>query len=643
MSDGTIATDPFGEDSSLDGFSLRQRIRYRVDRLVAKSAVWQVLALAVVAAALMVLGAVAVSDSTAEHLGSDGDAGPLYRFWWAAIRVIDPGNFADDFTTPLVAATGMAISLMGILIFSLLIGILSSKLTEKMELMKRGKSPVVERHHTVIIGTGDKLFDVVREIVEANSNQTDQAIAVFSPVPKQDMEEAMKERIGDFKGTRMAYRTGRTSDPNALRMLNLSRARSLVVLGESDPENIKVLLAARSLMGERRRKRINAVCEIRDQEMGHIAELSLPGVRWVPVGEVITRLVVQVCRHPGLSRVYSEMLSFEGNEIYFFAGRGMAGLSFGEVAQMAEGGVVLGIETDSGTRLNPSPGERLKASDRLIVLTEDDDTFDIDLDRDVAPVEVCGACARPDPVAERILLLSSNRRSLRLMVRLLDSYVGPNSAVLIAGSLDDVEARQLLEEIGQTDNLSVSWKQVCRSDPAALDALDPFSYDSVIVTSMQTDDDETSDTDCITALLVLKRIGEQTPGRSKTTVVSEIRNPRNRRLANTAEIDDFVVSNEVTSMVMAQLAEEIGLWSVYREIFDPAGCEIYLRPASWICPDRKRATFRELVLLGLARREVVMGCIPPIDGGQFDAGLNPAPNREFDLTDGCYIVTLAER
>jgi hypothetical protein len=221
--------------------------------------------------------------------------------------------------------------------------------------------------------------------------------------------------------------------------------------------------------------------------------------------------------------------------------------------------------------------------------------------------------------------------------------VGPGSEALIAGSLEDAEAEALLEEIGDTENLSVSWKSVSRSDPAALESLDPFSYDSVIVTSMQTGDDEASDTDCITALLVLKRIRGSLGQRPDTTVVSEIRNPRNRRLANTAEIDDFVVSNEVTSMVMAQLAEETGLWSVYREIFDPAGCEIYLRPASWICPGRKTATFREVLLCGLARREIVMGCIPPDEGEAFGAGLNPDPETPVDLTDGCHIVTLAER
>jgi len=129
----------------------------------------------------------------------------------------------------------------------------------------------------------------------------------------------------------------------------------------------------------------------------------------------------------------------------------------------------------------------------------------------------------------------------------------------------------------------------------------------------------------------------------ETTVVSEIRNPRNRRLANTAEIDDFVVCNEVTSMVMAQLAEEPRLWGVYREIFDPRGCEIYLRRASWICPGQDTATFRELVRCGLGRREIVMGCID--HAGDDEDGallLNPPPDTVVDLRDGCQLVTLAK-
>ncbi len=633
---------PTGEGNPLAGFSLRQRIRYRVDRLVAKSAVWQVLMLAAVAAALIIIGALAVSDSDPENLGRDGNVSWAYRFWWAAIRVIDPGNFAEDFTSVLVAATGVIISLAGILIFSLLIGILSSKLTEKLDLMKRGKSPVVEEGHTVIVGTGDKLFDVVREIVEANENQSDRAIAVFSPVPKQDMEEAMEERVDDFKGTRMAYRTGRTSDLDALRMLNLGAARSLVVLGDSDPENVKVLMAARSLMSGRRQKRISAVCEIRDQRMGYIAELSFPGVRWVNVGEVITRLVVQVCRHPGLSRVYSELLSFRGNEIYYQSHRAMHGRTFGELAMCTTQSVLLGLARNGEVVLNPSPETRVSRGDELIVLTRDDDTFRPDMDGEVEPVEICETCLRPEPDRERILILAADRRNLTLMVTLLDSYVAPGSRAVIAGSLEPGAADGLMSGIGQTPNLSVSYRRMSRSDPRELEELQPFGYDSVIVTSSESEDDETSDTDCITTLLILKRIRCASSDAPKTTVVSEIRTPRNRRLANTAEIDDFVVSNEVTSMVMAQLAEETRLWGVYREIFDPRGCEIYLRDGSWICPDRESATFRELTRCGLGRREIVMGYVERGEAGDGALRLNPPPDSVVGLGDGCQLVTLAK-
>ncbi len=630
------------EGNLVDGFSLKQRIRYRIDRLVAKSAIWQVLMLAVVVVALMVIGALAVSQCNPENLGRDGDAPWTYRLWWAAIRVIDPGNFAGDYTEEIVAVTGVTISLAGILIFSLLIGILSSKLTEKMDLMKRGKSPVVERDHTVIVGTGDKLFDVVREIVEANENHRGRAIAVFSPVPKQDMEEAMDERVGDFKGTRMAYRTGRASDLDALRMLNLGAARSLVVLGESDPANIKVLMAARSLMSGKRQRRISAVCEIREQRMGHIAELSFPGVRWVPVREVITRLVVQVCRHPGLSKVYSELLSFQGNEIYFVAKPGMAGRSFGQMALCTTESVVLGIARGGRIMLNPPPDTAIEKGDDLVVLMLDDDRFDPDLSRDAKPVEICGDCPRPEPGRERILILSGDRRNLTLMVTLLDSYVGPESSGVIAGSLQPEEARNLVEGIGDTTNLAVSYRRMARSDPRELEELAPFGYDSVIVTSSESEDDETSDTECITTLLIMKRIREGLSAPPETTVVSEIRNPRNRRLANTAEIDDFVVSNEVTSMVMAQLAEEPRIWGVYREIFDPRGSEIYLRGATWICPGQDTATFRELVRCGLSRREIVMGCIDYAGDDEGELVLNPPPDTVVDLRNGCQLVTLAK-
>jgi hypothetical protein len=61
---------------------------------------------------------------------------------------------------------------------------------------------------------------------------------------------------------------------------------------------------------------------------------------------------------------------------------------------------------------------------------------------------------------------------------------------------------------------------------------------------------------------------------------------RNRELAEATQVDDFIVSEHLISLMMAQLSENAELFGVFADIFDPEGAEIYLKPVSdYVTPD----------------------------------------------------------
>lgn len=53
---------------------------------------------------------------------------------------------------------------------------------------------------------------------------------------------------------------------------------------------------------------------------------------------------------------------------------------------------------------------------------------------------------------------------------------------------------------------------------------------------------------------------------------------RSRELAEATRVDDFIVSEHLISLMMAQLSENPELFGVFTDIFDPEGAEIYLKP-----------------------------------------------------------------
>ena len=63
------------------------------------------------------------------------------------------------------------------------------------------------------------------------------------------------------------------------------------------------------------------------------------------------------------------------------------------------------------------------------------------------------------------------------------------------------------------------------------------------------------------------------------SIVSEMLDLRNRALAEVARADDFIVSDRLVSLMIAQVAETKHLNAVFADLFDAEGSEIYLKPA----------------------------------------------------------------
>src|SRR5204863_293321 len=117
------------------------------------------------------------------------------------------------------------------------------------------------------------------------------------------------------------------------------------------------------------------------------------------------------------------------------------------------------------------------------------------------------------------------------------------------------------------------------TDRDTLDGLGLSTFDHVIVLS-DTDapDIQRADARTLVTLLHLRDIATRTG--AAYSITSEMLDVRNRALAEVAKADDFIVSERLVSLLMAQISENKGLASVFRELFDSDGSEVYLRPAS---------------------------------------------------------------
>jgi hypothetical protein len=138
---------------------------------------------------------------------------------------------------------------------------------------------------------------------------------------------------------------------------------------------------------------------------------------------------------------------------------------------------------------------------------------------------------------------------------------------------------------------------------------------------------------------ILGRAGSEAP------VVSEMIDDRNRQLAQVADIDDVVVSGEIVSLVVTQLAEDARIEPVLHELLRAEGSEVYLRPAEWYVVPGREVSWATVVASASRRSETAIGYSSPslaAEGAAFGVVVNPPKSEILTIGPGDRVVVLAE-
>jgi ion channel POLLUX/CASTOR len=626
--------------------TLANRLRYWFDNTMARGTValtgWLfVLLVALVFASALVVYATDIAPEVGGHR-----PGFLKTLWLNLMRTIDPGNVGGDQGSWPFMLSMLAVTAGGILIFSTLIGVIFTGIDNKLDELRKGRSFVVEQGHTVIYGWSPEVFSIVAELVVANESRGRSCVAVLAEKDKIEMEDEIRERVGDTKNTRVVCRSGDPIDVGQLELVNPHDARSIIVLppeGEdADSRVIKTILALTN-NPNRREDPYHIVSRMRDPENLSVARMvGGSEVELVPVDDLIARITAQTCRQSGLSGVYTDLLDFGGDEIYFFHEPRLAGRTFQEALTAHENCSVIGLRTKDGEiKLNPPSETAISAEDALILIAEDDSK--ISLSENAEPVVDVGTIRKPpprEPKPERTLILGWNDRG-PTMISQLDGYVPAGSELTVVAP----EGRGLPANFDGLRHQTVAFCTGNTTDRRRLNALGVPSYDHVIVLSYSDElDPEEADSRTLVTLLHLREIADRSD--LSFSIVSEMLDDRNRELAEIARADDFIVSDRLVSLTMCQVSENKDYAAVFADLIDPEGSELYLKPADEYVEPGAPTNFYTVVEAARRRGEVAVGyrvkAVAEDLRTSSGVHLNPVKSRRITFAEGDSVIVLAE-
>jgi len=570
-------------------------------------------------------------------LGSEGSVGNM--IWMSFMHTMDSGTLAGDDTSDLSFLVLMTIvTICGIFVTSILIGIISSGFEEKLTSLRKGFSKIIESNHTVVIGYNESLFTILTELIEANSNHKKSCIVVIGQEEKEVMDEQIRNQIKDFKTTSIMCRNGKPMDETILEMVSLETARSVIINEEDDFTVIKSILAIVTYLKNKQAMDgdLYITALIHQKENLEAARIATQGKgEIIFLQDMITRILANTCRQPGLSNVLIELFGFDGDEVYFEYFPELIGKKFGDVLNLFEHSIVMGICKGDKPYINPPMDTVFEEGDRVIHLAEDDGVAKpMAALPDLQPEAYKTKEENRERNPFKLLILGCNEQ-LSSLLEEFDDFLDERASITIA-------ADELCEEIAAEASKHAFAVKPMELNIYSLENLKTLVHeDTKNILLLNDDTCSPEDSDQKIALLLLQIRSIIAEHEWNINITSEMNLVENQKLMQVANVNDFVVGSTITSLISTQISENRHLLDLFIGLLISEGSEFYMKPAQYYVQLNKEIDFYTLTEIVKERNEILMG-IKRVEKGQIKIILNPLKSESFVLTESDYMVVLAE-
>lgn len=625
--------------------SFKERFKYAVDNTFSKGPSALILWLAVASLVIVALGGLVVSAFHFDVNG-EGPVGFTEAAWESLMRTFDAGTMGGDTGWGFRLAM-LFVSIGGIFVISTLIGVLTSGVEGKLEELRKGRSRVIESNHTVILGWSEQIFTILSELVAANANQPKSCVVIMAERDKVEMEDEIASRLDSAGRTRIVCRTGSPIEASDLDLVSLNTSKSIIVLSpensaEADAEVIKSVLAIVNY-AKRRSEPYHITAELMKVENGDVAKMvGKDEVEIVQTGGIIARIIAQTCRQSGLSVVYTELMDFGGDEIYTPELPQLTGKQYGAALNLFKKNTVMGLVKNGAAALNPPMDTVIEPGDRVVLIAEDDDKILLDGAPAVDEASIAsGSAVKSKP--ERTMILGWNWRA-PLLLRELDNYVAAESEAVVVGDIEGLKDTALALK-SDLKNQKLSFKAGSITDRALLESLDLYNYDHIILLCYSDDlESQKADAQTLITLLHLRDMADKKG--HDFAVVSEMLDIRNRNLAEISQADDFIVSDKLVSLLLTQVSENKALNSVFTDLFDPEGSEVYILPAGQFVKTGAAVNFYTVVESARRQGKTAIGYRLASEAHKaekaYGVHLNPDKGEFFTFDANDKVILLAE-
>ncbi|WP_297276455.1 hypothetical protein [uncultured Brachyspira sp.] len=565
-------------------------IKYRIDRMLNKGLFYQLMLL--VFAIIILLLIVSIFIIIVFQY-------PAKRaFWDSLMQFIDTGNISSVEGSFGLVITFLMVTFIGVCGWGSLIAMINKALQDRINNLSKGNAFIMEKNHAIILWYGEEALTIVEEFIMAKVK----TIIILS----EHNVDVIRKRISfikDYKKTNIIIREGTSSRIENIKLLNISKSSSISIINNDDTESLNILLALKKIISEYElENKINICVLVHEEDTIEIIK-SIEDKNFVIhiiyKYEILYKLIAQSIIYTGLSNVYEDLFSNDGNVFYIETDHDFDNHTFEDAAlkYLDKGMILLGItKEDRSQLLIPKHDNILKKENRLVVLSRNNNDDSIKEYPDIKPNII--------KYKNNILLICEEKRYDEIIKEISEYMENHNIRML---SYDLIKSQKNKYKF-------------------MLEKLKKEEITKIVLIS----EDNITDVKSINILLIIRQIIRKE--NLNIAILSLLNSIQKRNLIYSDDVRDFIVSGKLIGMLMAQASLSSNILYIFYGLLSKNVKDIIMSPYSDYFKEPK--TFKE-VYLSLLNKKIILIGVKRYN----DVILNPNNECLLDNKDEIIIIT----
>ncbi len=565
-------------------------IKYRIDRMLNKGLFYQLMLL--VFAIIILLLIVSIFIIIVFQY-------PAKRaFWDSLMQFIDTGNISSVEGSFGLVITFLMVTFIGVCGWGSLIAMINKALQDRINNLSKGNAFIMEKNHAIILGYGEEALTIVEEFIMAKVK----TIIILS----EHNVDVIRKRISfikDYKKTNIIIREGTSSRIENIKLLNISKSSSISIINNDDTESLNILLALKKIISEYElENKINICVLVHEEDTIEIIK-SIEDKNFVIhiiyKYEILYKLIAQSIIYTGLSNVYEDLFSNDGNVFYIETDHDFDNHTFEDAAlkYLDKGMILLGItKEDRSQLLIPKHDNILKKENRLVVLSRNNNDDSIKEYPDIKPNII--------KYKNNILLICEEKRYEEI-IKEISAYMENHNIRML--SYDLIKS--------QKNKYKFMLEKLKKEEITKIVLISEYNI---------------TDVKSINILLIIRQIIRKE--NLNIAILSLLNSIQKRNLIYSDDVRDFIVSGKLIGMLMAQASLSSNILYIFYGLLSKNGKDIIMSPYSDYFKEPK--TFKE-VYLSLLNKKIILIGVKRYN----DVILNPNNECLLDNKDEIIIIT----